>query len=146
MADEEANPTVVGSAPSPGDGEGQKAEGEGGDPKGPAGEAQPPSAAFSALQEQKAGSPPGNLDFILDVPLKVTAQLGSVKMLIRDLMQLGQGSVVELEKLAGEPLEVFVSGKLIARGEVVVVNEKFGIRLTDIVSPVERIQHLSKGS
>ena len=72
----------------------------------------------------------------------VSVQLGSAKMLVRDLLQLGQGSVIELEKLAGEPLDILVNQKLVARGEVVVVNEKFGIRLTDVVSPVERVQHL----
>jgi flagellar motor switch protein FliN/FliY len=95
-----------------------------------------------------AGGPAGNappiqsLDFILDIPLKVTAELGRSKMAIRDILQLAQGSVIELAKFAGEPLEVLVNDKLIARGEVVVVNEKFGIRLTDIISPVERIEQL----
>ncbi len=83
-----------------------------------------------------------SLDFILDVPLKVTVELGRSKMAIREILQLAQGSVVELSKFAGEPLEVLVNDKLIARGEVVVVNEKFGIRLTDIISPVERIEQL----
>ena len=83
-----------------------------------------------------------NLDFLLDIPLKVAVELGRTSILIKELLQLGQGSVLELNKLAGEPLEVLVNGKLIARGEVVVVNEKFGIRLTDIVSPVERIETL----
>lgn len=83
-----------------------------------------------------------SLDFILDIPLKVTVELGRSKMAIRDVLQLAQGSVVELSKFAGEPLEVLVNEKLIARGEVVVVNEKFGIRLTDIISPVERIEQL----
>lgn len=83
-----------------------------------------------------------SLDFILDIPLKVTVELGRTKMAIRDILQLAQGSVVELSKFAGEPLEVLVNEKLIARGEVVVVNEKFGIRLTDIISPVERIEQL----
>ncbi len=83
-----------------------------------------------------------NLDFILDIPLKVSVELGRAKVVIKDLLQLGQGSVVELDKLAGEPLEVLVNGKLIARGEVVTVNEKFGIRLTDIISPLERIESL----
>ena len=86
--------------------------------------------------------PVQSLDFILDIPLKVTAELGRSKMAIRDILQLAQGSVVELSKFAGEPLEVLVNDKLIARGEVVVVNEKFGIRLTDIISPVERIEQL----
>jgi flagellar motor switch protein FliN/FliY len=83
-----------------------------------------------------------NLDFILDIPLKVSVELGRAKVIIKDLLQLGQGSVIELDKLAGEPLEVLVNGKLVARGEVVVVNEKFGIRLTDIISPLERIESL----
>jgi len=83
-----------------------------------------------------------NLDFILDIPLKVSVELGRAKVVIKDLLQLGQGSVLELDKLAGEPLEVLVNGKLVARGEVVVVNEKFGIRLTDIISPLERIESL----
>jgi flagellar motor switch protein FliN/FliY len=83
-----------------------------------------------------------NLDFILDIPLKVTVELGRTTVLIKDLLQLGQGSVLELDKLAGEPLEILVNGKLVAKGEVVVVNEKFGIRLTDIISPVERIETL----
>src|SRR5881394_3426805 len=83
-----------------------------------------------------------SLDFILDIPLKVTVELGRTRMSVRDILQLAQGSVVELSKFAGEPLEVLVNDKLIARGEVVVVNEKFGIRLTDIISPVERIEQL----
>jgi flagellar motor switch protein FliN/FliY len=83
-----------------------------------------------------------NLDFILDIPLKVTVELGRTQVLIKDLLQLGQGSVLELDKLAGEPLEILVNGKLVAKGEVVVVNEKFGIRLTDIISPIERIESL----
>ncbi len=82
------------------------------------------------------------LDFILDIPLDVSAELGRARLLINELLQLGQGSVVELNKLAGEPLEVFVNGKLIARGEAVVINEKFGVRLTDIISPIERVKQL----
>jgi flagellar motor switch protein FliN/FliY len=83
-----------------------------------------------------------SLDFILDIPLTVTVELGRARMAIRELLQLSQGSVVELAKFAGEPLEVMVNEKLVARGEVVVVNEKFGIRLTDIISPIERIEQL----
>jgi flagellar motor switch protein FliN/FliY len=84
-----------------------------------------------------------NLDLLLDIPLEITAELGRAKMIINDLLQLGQGSVIELNKLAGEPLEIMVNQKLIARGEVVVVNEKFGIRLTDVISPMERLKQLS---
>jgi len=84
-----------------------------------------------------------DMDFILDIPLDVSAELGRARLLINELLQLGQGSVVELNKLAGEPLEVFVNGKLVARGEAVVINEKFGVRLTDIISPMERVKQLS---
>lgn len=83
-----------------------------------------------------------NLDFILDIPLEVSVELGRTKILISDLLQLGQGSVIELSKLAGEPLEILVNQKLVARGEVVVVNEKFAVRLTDIISPAERVKQL----
>jgi flagellar motor switch protein FliN/FliY len=100
-------------------------------------------AGAQAGGAQKAnGAMVQSLDFILDIPLKVTVELGRSKMAIRDVLQLAQGSVIELAKFAGEPLEVLVNEKLIARGEVVVVNEKFGIRLTDIISPVERIEQL----
>ena len=75
--------------------------------------------------------------------MQVTVQVGSTKMVIRELLQLGQGSVIELEKLAGEPMEVLVNNKLVARGEVVVVNDKFGIRLTDVISAAERVQQLA---
>jgi len=83
-----------------------------------------------------------NLQLILDIPLKVTVELGRTKMPVSDLLNLTQGSVIELSKLAGEPMEVYVNEKLIARGEAVVVNEKFGVRLTDIISPTERIEQL----
>ncbi len=83
-----------------------------------------------------------DLDFILDIPLQVSVELGRTSMIISDLLQLGQGSVVELSKLAGEPLEILVNGKLLARGEAVVVNEKFGVRITDIISPLERVKQL----
>lgn len=82
------------------------------------------------------------IEFLLDIPLSFKVELGRTKMLIKDILQLGQGSVVELDKLAGEPMEILVNNKLIAKGEVVVVNEKFGIRLTDILSPIERVRQL----
>lgn len=106
---------------------------------------QNPTAAGNApaAQTSRGPQPPvQSLDFILDVPLKLTVELGRSRMAVREILQLAQGSVVELTKFAGEPLEVLVNDKLIARGEVVVVNEKFGIRLTDIISPVERIEQL----
>jgi flagellar motor switch protein FliN/FliY len=103
-------------------------------------------AQFKNLtQEAKAPRPEGvrrDLDFILDIPLDVSAELGRTKLLINELLQLGQGSVIELNKLAGEPLEIYVNGKLVARGEAVVINEKFGVRLTDIISPIERVKQL----
>ena len=83
------------------------------------------------------------LDLILDIPLTLTVELGRSKMLINDLLQLGEGSVIELTKLVGEPLEVLINSKLVARGEVVVVNEKFGVRLTSIVTPTERVRSLT---
>lgn len=83
-----------------------------------------------------------NLDFILDIPLQVTVELGRTKMLVKDILQLNQGAVIELTKLAGEPLDIFVNSKLVARGEAVVVNEKFGVRLVDIVSPNERVEKI----
>jgi flagellar motor switch protein FliN len=89
--------------------------------------------------EDKEAPQMKNLDFIMDIPLQLTVELGRTKMLVRDVLQLNQGSVVELTKLAGEPLDVFVNSKLVARGEAVVVNDKFGIRLLDIVSPNERV-------
>jgi flagellar motor switch protein FliN len=83
-----------------------------------------------------------NLDVILDIPVSISMEVGSTDISIRNLLQLNQGSVVELDRLAGEPLDVLVNGTLIAHGEVVVVNEKFGIRLTDVISPSERIKKL----
>ncbi|MBE0602743.1 MAG: flagellar motor switch protein FliN [Deltaproteobacteria bacterium] len=85
---------------------------------------------------------PREIDFLLDIPLVVSVEIGRTRMLIKDLLQLGQGSVIEFDKLVGEPMEVLVNEKLVARGEVVVVNEKFGVRLTDISSPAERLKHL----
>lgn len=108
--------------------------------------AQAKVADFKDLTEEaKAPRPDSNrreLDFILDIPLDVSAELGRTRLLVNELLQLGQGSVVELNKLAGEPLEVYVNGKMVARGEAVVINEKFGIRLTDIISPMERVKQL----
>ena len=83
-----------------------------------------------------------NLDLILDVPVTLTLEVGRARIPIRNLLQLNQGSVVELERMAGEPLDVYVNGTLVAQGEVVVVNERFGVRLTEVVSPSERIKRL----
>ena len=83
-----------------------------------------------------------NLDVVLDIPVTLSMEVGRSRISIRNLLQLNQGSVVELERAAGEPLDVYVNGTLIAHGEVVVVNEKFGIRLTDVISPAERIRQL----
>lgn len=91
------------------------------------------------LEDQKEAPQMKNLEFIMDIPLQLTVELGRTKLLVKDVLQLNQGSVVELTKLAGEPLDVFVNSKLVARGEAVVVNDKFGIRLLDIVSPNERV-------
>ncbi len=110
-----------------------------------------PAAPRVAMEEFGAGPKPGNgpvsmdgpnLDVILDIPVSISMEVGSTDISIRNLLQLNQGSVVELDRLAGEPLDVLVNGTLIAHGEVVVVNEKFGIRLTDVISPSERIKKL----
>ena len=85
-----------------------------------------------------------DIDMIMDIPVQLTVQLGRTKIAIKNLLQLAQGSVVELDGLAGEPMDVLVNGYLIAQGEVVVVNEKFGIRLTDIITPSERIRKLNR--
>ncbi len=85
---------------------------------------------------------PRNLDFLLDVYLEVSVEVGRTRMTIQDLLQLGQGSVIELSKLAGEPLDVYINDRLVARGEAVIVNEKFGVRVTDIISQQERIEGL----
>ncbi|MCD4715470.1 MAG: flagellar motor switch protein FliN [Desulfobacterales bacterium] len=84
-----------------------------------------------------------DIDLILDIQLDVSVELGKVKMLVNDLLQLGQGSIVDLEKPAGEPLDIYVNAKLVARGEVVVVDEKYGIRVIDVVSPAERVESLA---
>lgn len=98
---------------------------------------------FSPLKDEKGIGNPIDLSFILDIPLNVSVEIGRTKMMINDLLQLGQGSVIELDKLVGETFDVLVNDKLVARGEVVVVNERFGIRLTDIISPMERVQQLT---
>ncbi len=92
--------------------------------------------------QKPAESSSRRLDMLLDVPLEVNVELGRTRMTIQDLLQLGPGSVIELDKVAGEALDILVNGRLVARGEAVVVNDKFGIRITDIVSPQERIQRL----
>ena len=97
---------------------------------------------FEDLKDETNEAVSRDIDFLLDIPVEITVQLGTSRMLIKELLQLGQGSVVELDKLAGEPMEILANSRLIARGEVVVVNEKFGVRLTDIISPSERLTRL----
>jgi flagellar motor switch protein FliN/FliY len=98
--------------------------------------------AGAAARDASTGAAAANMEFILDIPLEVTVELGRTKLLIHELLKLGQGSVIELSKLAGETLEILANQKLIARGEAVVINEKFGVRLTEVVSPMERIERL----
>ena len=97
---------------------------------------------LQARTAEGATSADAKLEVILDVPVTLTLEVGRTRLPIRSLLQLAQGSVVELERAAGDPLDVFVNGTLIAHGEVVVVNDKFGIRLTDVISPAERIRKL----
>ena len=107
-------------------------------------QAEAQTAEFGTLQADSTPDAKSdiNMDVILDVPVTLSMEVGRTRIPIRNLLQLNQGSVVELERVAGEPLDVFVNGTLIAHGEVVVVNEKFGIRLTDVISPAERIRKL----
>jgi flagellar motor switch protein FliN/FliY len=106
------------------------------------------AAELEALQAEpggtgtREGGEEVNLDVILDIPVTLSMEIGRTRLSIRNLLQLNQGSVVELDRLAGEPLDVMVNGTLVAHGEVVVVNERFGIRLTDVISPSERIRKL----
>jgi flagellar motor switch protein FliN/FliY len=102
----------------------------------------PSGDASQKTSDSAAGDGSVNMEFVLDIPLEVTVELGRTKMLINDLLKLGQGSVIELTKLAGESLEILANQKPIARGEVVVVNEKYGVRLTEVISPMERIEGL----
>jgi len=109
---------------------------------------QQPAASAAVFKDFSNKGPrpdtPNDIDFILDIPVQLTVELGRTKIAIKNLLQLAQGSVVELDGLAGEPMDVLVNGCLIAQGEVVVVNDKFGIRLTDIITPSERIRKLNK--
>ncbi len=105
------------------------------------------ASTATVFQDFAGGTKPAthnDIDFILDIPVQLTVELGRTKIAIKNLLQLAQGSVVELDGMAGEPMDVLVNGCLIAQGEVVVVNDKFGIRLTDIISPSERIRKLNK--
>jgi flagellar motor switch protein FliN len=111
----------------------------------PASTAAPSGAQiFQNLNAEQVQPAANNLDLILDIPVQLNVELGRTKIAIRNLLQLAQGSVVELDGLAGQPMDVLVNGCLIAQGEVVVVNDKFGIRLTDIISPAERLRRLNR--
>jgi flagellar motor switch protein FliN/FliY len=104
-----------------------------------------PAQVFGKLTPGNAANGPvSDIDLIMDIPVQLTVELGRTKIPIRHILQLAQGSVVELDGLAGEPMDVLVNGCLIAQGEVVVVNDKFGIRLTDIITPSERIRKLNR--
>lgn len=109
--------------------------------------AQPKSAVADIFPRLAAGaslSGQNDIDLVMDIPVQLTVELGRTRIPIKHILQLSQGSVIELDALAGEPMDVLVNGFLIAQGEVVVVNEKFGIRLTDIVTPSERMRRLSR--
>jgi len=106
--------------------------------------AQAAAHVFQPLAASAAGAPREDIDLVLDIPVQLTVELGRTRIPIKHILQLAQGSVIELDALAGEPMDVLVNGFLIAQGEVVVVNDKFGIRLTDIVTPSERMRRLSR--
>lgn len=118
------------------------------DSNGAPAEASMPAAAqpvtFKEIKPGTGAIPPSNLEMVMDIPVQMTVELGRTKIQIRNLLQLTQGSVVELERMAGEPMDVLVNGCLVAQGEVVVVNEKFGIRLTDVIAPEERLRRLNR--
>ncbi|OGQ99812.1 MAG: flagellar motor switch protein FliN [Deltaproteobacteria bacterium RIFOXYD12_FULL_55_16] len=101
--------------------------------------------AFAELNNSAATAPAGsqNLDFLLDIPLDVTVELGRTSMIINKMLQLTQGSVVELDKAAGEPVEIFVNNKLLGKGEVIVINERFGVRITEIISQADRVKNIA---
>ena len=112
----------------------------------PQGAAPQPAPIFEQFSgDAAAGSAPRGIDMIMDIPVALTVELGRTKISIRNLLQLAHGSVVELDGLAGEPMDVLINGTLIAQGEVVVVNDKFGVRLTDIITPQERVRKLNRG-
>jgi flagellar motor switch protein FliN/FliY len=113
-----------------------------GDSEKPEAEPKPAPSQNAKPDDAPNNALSGDMDFLLDIPLEISVELGRTKMLINELLHLGQGSVIELSKLAGETLEIFANQKLVARGEVVVVNEKYGIRLSEIISPSERIKRL----
>jgi flagellar motor switch protein FliN len=106
----------------------------------PAAQRAPLDELDAGARTKRTGAP--DMDVILDIPVRISMEVGNTEITIRNLLQLNQGSVIELDRLAGEPLDVLVNGTLIAHGEVVVVNEKFGIRMTDVISPSERIKKL----
>lgn len=107
-------------------------------------EAKPANGLFQPFNGSVASGPQNDIDMILDIPVQLTVELGRTKIPIKHILQLAQGSVIELDGLAGEPMDVLVNGYLIAQGEVVVVNDKFGIRLTDIITPSERLRKLNR--
>jgi len=109
-----------------------------------AGAAKAASGLFQPFQSSAAGGTANDIDMVLDIPVQLTVELGRTKIPIKHILQLAQGSVIELDGMAGEPMDVLVNGYLIAQGEVVVVNDKFGIRLTDIITPSERLRKLNR--
>jgi len=129
--------------------EGKMAEQLKGNPRKPEGRVEPKMVdgsvrpiQFGTLESTPPLEGPGNLNLLLDVPLEISVELGSTKMRIKEILELGIGSVIELDRLAGELVDILVNGKLIAKGEVVVIDENFGVKITDIVSPFERVNNL----
>ncbi|MEB5973329.1 flagellar motor switch protein FliN [Pantoea dispersa] len=106
--------------------------------------AEPADNVFKSFETSAAGGSLQDIDLIMDIPVKLTVELGRTKMTIKELLRLTQGSVVALDGLAGEPLDILINGYLIAQGEVVVVNDKYGVRITDIITPSERMRRLSR--
>ncbi|QJA05529.1 flagellar motor switch protein FliN [Thermosulfurimonas marina] len=120
---------------------------EGGGEEAPSEASKAPAAEPAKLEEFREAPATGahpELELILDIPLEVSVEIGRTKMILNDLLKLTQGSIIELNKMAGEPVEIYVNGRLMARGEVVVVNDRFGVRLTEIISPQERVKKLGE--
>jgi flagellar motor switch protein FliN/FliY len=101
------------------------------------------SVQFPSLNPQSVGSEQGNIGLLMDVYMEMTVELGRTRKLIKDILGMGEGTIIELDKLAGEPVDILVNHKLIARGEVVVIDENFGVRVTEIVSPMDRVEGMT---
>ncbi|RME61617.1 MAG: flagellar motor switch protein FliN [Candidatus Dadabacteria bacterium] len=142
MAENENEEKKEEEAQEQGGAEGEAASSDAGENLEQVAEAAEGVAKAAQSAAEKAGERQRTIEFLMDIPLAVTVEVGRSRMTIQDLLQMGQGSVVELEKVAGEPLDIYINGRKVAVGEAVVINEKFGVRIIDIISPKERLEGL----